>query len=133
MARVYGLTEKAPEKPLSGQAKAIYDGMKALGGFHSGKEWTEVLKSEFKTRQDPYRVVLYYLLILKDRGLVAAQEVTSDTPAPAEHANTADALAEVLEKQDADDSDNPEGNDDGDDDPDAESADENERETVDAK
>jgi hypothetical protein len=89
MARTYGLTGKQAEKPLSGQAKAIFDGMTETSKdgkpeFLDGKAWTELLKDRFKTRQDAYRVVLYYLLIFKKRGLVAVQE-TAPTAEEASH------------------------------------------------
>ena len=95
MARTYALTNKAPEKPLSGQALAIYDGMKKAsedaGEYVAldGKAWTEKLKDSFKTRQDAYRVVLYYLLIFKKRGLVEVREVeppVAETEPETEHA-----------------------------------------------
>lgn len=99
MKRTYGLTGQAPEKPLSGQAKVIFDGMTAMSkdGVHEfldAKAWTELLKGTFKTRQDEYRVVLYYLLTFKKRGLVASREVEAPAPAPA----VQETPAEVVEQ-----------------------------------
>ncbi len=91
--RLYGLTGKIPAKPMTGQAAIIFGVMGGNTGtapeFKTGKAWTELVVAagkadpakDLKTRQDPYRVVLYYLLVFKKRELVIAHEQNVDEPA----------------------------------------------------
>lgn len=92
MERLYGLTGKTPAKPFVGQAALVFAAMGGSTGvapeFKTAKAWTEdVVKAgtdnpvlELKTRQDPYRVVLYYILIFKKRELVVSRDPVIETP-----------------------------------------------------
>ena len=40
----------------------------------TGHEWTATIGPNLATRQDPYRVVLYYILILKNRAVIRTNE-----------------------------------------------------------
>jgi hypothetical protein len=109
MERNYVLTGKTPAKALSGQAAAIFAVMTAATvdgkpAAKTAKQWTELSKGKFATRQDEYRVVLYYLLIFKKRGLVASQDVVNqETGGHTElEGQLADALHDVV-AQDGDD------------------------------
>lgn len=73
--RLYGWNGEMPEKAAGGQKAIVLRGMKAHAGeFKTGKAWTELIGGELATKQDPYRVVLYYVLILKGEGCVATNE-----------------------------------------------------------
>lgn len=73
--RLYGWNGEMPDKPVSGQKQIVLAGMRARKGeMMTGKAWTDVIGKEIATKQDPYRVVLYYILILKGQGCVATQE-----------------------------------------------------------
>lgn len=73
--RKYGWNGEMPAKELGGQAKIVFDVLKgAKDELHTGHEWTDIVGNELRTRQDPYRVVLYYILILKNRGLIRTNE-----------------------------------------------------------
>jgi len=91
--RLYGLSGKTPEKALAGQAALIFAAMGGTIGtapeFKTAKDWTVVVENigaqdkakELITRQDPYRVVMYYILVFKKRGLVIVREQNVDEPA----------------------------------------------------
>lgn len=79
--RLYGLSGVKLKKPLSGQALLVFQGMNervdgkdSAHAFKTPKEWTVKIGPKLVTRQDTYRVVLYYILIFKNRGLVAVRE-----------------------------------------------------------
>lgn len=92
MERLYGLTGKIPAKQLAGQAALVFAAMGGDTGlapeFKTAKEWTTLVEKigsedptrELKTRQDPYRVVLYYILIFKKRELVVSRDQIIETP-----------------------------------------------------
>lgn len=74
-SRKYGWNGENPAKEPSGQALIVLNGMKSRAEeMHTGKEWAEIIGGDLKTRQDPYRVVLYYILIFKGRGVIRTQE-----------------------------------------------------------
>lgn len=148
MERMYGLTGKTPAKPLAGQAKEVFDAMGGATGeapeFKTAKSWTDlvVARGNLVTRQDAYRVVLYYILIFKKRELVKVQDApvfavpaasTVERPGLEIDANepigtiTADELRAIAGELD------PDGENDGDpddEDPDAEGSEERDPEEV---
>lgn len=73
--RLYGWNGEYPDKVLGGQAKIVFDVLKGSPDeMWTGKEWTEIVGGELRTTQDPYRVVLYYILILKGKGCIRTVE-----------------------------------------------------------
>ena len=73
--RKYGWNGEMPAKSLSGQAKVVFDLLREHEGEKkTGKEWAELANGKFATRQDPYRVVLYYIIIFKGQGLIVTDE-----------------------------------------------------------
>lgn len=73
--RKYGWNGEFPAKEQSGQARIVFNVIKgAKDEMHTGHEWTEIVGNELSTRQDPYRVVLYYILILKGMGCIRTNE-----------------------------------------------------------
>jgi len=73
--RKYGWNGELPAKEVSGQALIVLNGLRAApDALRTGKEWTETIGGELKTKQDPYRVVLYYILILKSKGCIRTAE-----------------------------------------------------------
>lgn len=97
--KLYGLTGIAPKKPLSGQALLVFNTMNTRDPetdelvFDTPKSWTSKVKG-LVTRQDEYRVVLYYILIFKNRGLVAARDQEA---VEAVESGEADSVESVLE------------------------------------
>jgi hypothetical protein len=73
ISRKYGWNGEVPAKNLVGQAQVVMFGMSDRT-MRTAKEWTEIIGPNLKTRQDPYRVVLYYILGLKKLGVIATQE-----------------------------------------------------------
>lgn len=74
-SRLYGWNGEMPEKQVSGQALIVLNGLRAdPESMKSGHDWTESIGPELATRQDPYRVVLYYILILKAKGCIRTNE-----------------------------------------------------------
>lgn len=73
--RLYGWNGEMPAKEVSGQAAIVLRGLRdepeMLRGGHA---WAEIIGPNLKTRQDPYRVVLYYILILKSKGCIRTNE-----------------------------------------------------------
>jgi len=101
--RRYGWNGENPAKDLSGQAKIVFDVLKgAADELHTGREWTEIVGTELRTRQDPYRVVLYYILILKNRGLIRTSEfdinAVTKSPELVKHGITVKTAAHVEER-----------------------------------
>jgi len=73
--RMYGWNGELPVKELGGQQAIVFRGLRAEPNvLKTGHEWTESIGPELKTKQDPYRVVLYYILILKSKGLIRTNE-----------------------------------------------------------
>lgn len=73
-ARLYALTGKQPKAALRGQAAVVFETLGTLDVPMLATEITEAVLNTGRlvTRQDPLRVVLYYLIIFKNRGIVAA-------------------------------------------------------------
>lgn len=73
--RLYGWNGEYPDKPLSGQALIVFNVLKgAKDEMWTGHDWTDIVGTELRTTQDPYRVVLYYILILKNKGCIRTVE-----------------------------------------------------------
>lgn len=73
--RMYGWNGEMPEKPVSGQCQIVLTGLRANAGeLKTGHAWAELLGGELRTKQDPYRVVLYYIIILKSKGCIRTNE-----------------------------------------------------------
>ena len=73
--RKYGWNGEMPEKAVSGQAKIVLDGLREFkDDLLTGHEWTEKIGSRLATKQDRYRVVLYYIIILKNKGCIRTNE-----------------------------------------------------------
>ena len=73
--RKYGWNGELPEKPVSGQALIVLNGLREdPESLRTGHEWAEKIGGNLATRQDPYRVVLYYILILKNKGCIRTNE-----------------------------------------------------------
>jgi hypothetical protein len=75
-ARLYAFNGTEPKAEVRGQAKVILDVLRAnteprlAADINADVEATGLLK----TRQDTLRVTLYYILVFKKRGMVAASE-----------------------------------------------------------
>lgn len=81
-ARLYGWNGERPAKPVTGQAQIVLFGLSAQPeALYTGKEWAEIIGPDLRTRQDPYRVVLYYILRLKAAGCIRTREldITAET------------------------------------------------------
>lgn len=110
-ARLYGWSEKrfsAPKKvaELKGQAKVIADTIDTMSdeAHDAGTEDAKFLATDIAkrvdqdgklvTRQSVERVTLYYILVLKSRGFIAAAEVieTDDEVAANDDTDTVDLL-----------------------------------------
>lgn len=77
--RMYGWNGEMPAKEQSGQAAIVLRGLRNEPDvLRTGHQWAEIIGPELKTRQDPYRVVLYYILILKGKGCVRTNEFDID-------------------------------------------------------
>lgn len=73
--RKYGWNGELLAKDASGQCKIVYDALRAEpDAVRTGHEWDAVIGASLKTKQDTYRVVLYYILILKGKGVVRTAE-----------------------------------------------------------
>lgn len=100
--RRYGWNGELPAKQVSGQALIVLNGLRAEPDtLKTGKQWTETIGGELRTRQDPYRVVLYYILILKSKGCVRTEEFDIDAVtknADVKHAVTVRTASTVDER-----------------------------------
>lgn len=77
--RKYGWNGELPAKELSGQALIVLNALRAEPEqLRTGHEWTAIIASDLKTKQDPYRVVLYYLMVLKSKGCIRTNEFDID-------------------------------------------------------
>jgi hypothetical protein len=81
-ARLYALNRKATFETtdgktkkyisnLKGQAKVIFDDLKNNPAPRLAKEVLKSCEGKFETTQDPFRVVLYYILVFKSRGFIS--------------------------------------------------------------
>lgn len=100
--RLYGWNGELPAKSVSGQKQIVLQGMKNdPKAMRTGKQWATIIGPELKTRQDAYRVVLYYILILKNEGCVGTREFDIDATTKTEtgkHAIVVKSAAHVEER-----------------------------------
>lgn len=93
-------TEKQVEKPMRGQALLVMMAVEALPEGATIEQLTPlVISAGLKTRQDPSRIVSYYLTIFKKHGLVTTVKpeiVVPVTDAPAVEAKTTEELIEEV-------------------------------------
>ena len=100
-ARKYGWNGELPAKPLVGQAQIVMFGMSDKS-MKTAKEWTEIIGPNLATRQDPYRVVLYYILGFKKSGCVATEDFDIDAITKnggVKHAVTVSTASNVEERE----------------------------------
>jgi hypothetical protein len=101
--RLYGWNGEMPAKEVGGQCAIVLRGMKNDSeSLRTGHDWAERIGGELKTKQDPYRVVLYYILILKNKGCVRTNEydINSTTKnGEIKHAITVKTQATVDERE----------------------------------
>jgi len=70
-AVIYQLADELPETITSGQQMLIRDALRELGTANAA-QIAEQIKGKLKTKQEPQRVVSYYLADWKKRGYVRA-------------------------------------------------------------
>lgn len=63
---------------LKGQAKIVYDELKANKEPRLAVDIEKACAAKIVTRQDTLRVVLYYIIVFKGKGLVKATEPVDD-------------------------------------------------------
>ena len=63
-----------PRKPINGQALVVWNHMSSTPELAKTILARVVESGQLKTTQDKYRVVLYYILVFKSKGLVEAVE-----------------------------------------------------------
>lgn len=101
--RLYGWNGEIPAKEPSGQAAIVLRGLRSRpDDLLTGHQWAAVIGPDLRTRQDPYRVVLYYILILKNRGCVRTNEFDINAVTKNEdvkHAVTVKTRATVEERE----------------------------------
>ena len=94
-ARLYAFNGREPKNPVKGQAAVILDVLRRQNGeMKLASALAEQVEREgnLKTRQDILRVTLYYIIVFKNRGMIAVTdqdipvepETASETPAPTE-------------------------------------------------
>lgn len=97
-ARLYAKTAKTPKSPLRGQAERVWNELTKTPELATViSERITSSATPLVTRQDPYRVTLYYILVFKNQGLVAAHEpvvIVDDVPV-VDDAPVAEVVAEV--------------------------------------
>lgn len=100
--RQYGWNGELPAKTPSGQCLIVLNALRAEPDvLRGGHAWAEIIGPELRTRQDPYRVVLYYILILKSKGCVRTNEREIDATTKngeTKHAITVKTQATVDER-----------------------------------
>jgi len=69
---VFVRTEKAPKQELRGQAAVVLEAIEAREDGGTIEQLGHDVTGTLVTRQDPERVVAYYLCIFKKQGLVRA-------------------------------------------------------------
>jgi len=83
-ARLYAWNGTAPKAEVKGQAAVILDVMQRQNGeFKLASDIAEQVEREgnLKTRQDILRVTLYYIIVFKNKGLIATSEQEVAAPA----------------------------------------------------
>ena len=104
-SRLYGWNGERPAKAVTGQKQIVLFGLSSdPDAMHTGRGWADIIGPNLATRQDPYRVVLYYILGLKAEGCVRTAEREIDavtTKNAARHAVTVKTDSTVQERLDA--------------------------------
>lgn len=74
--RLKSLTGKTKNyvNEMRGQAKIVFDEMRDNPKPRLAVEICDACKSKIVTRQDEFRVVLYYILVFKSKGIVKGYE-----------------------------------------------------------
>lgn len=73
--RLYGWNGELPAKSPSGQKQIVLKGLRDhKDELHTGHEWADIIGPSLATSQDAYRVVLYYIIILKGDGCIRTDE-----------------------------------------------------------
>ena len=73
--RMYGWNGEYPSKELGGQCKVVFDHLRSEPDvLRTGHQWSEAFGHQLRTKQDPYRVILYYIIILKADGVIRTNE-----------------------------------------------------------
>jgi hypothetical protein len=101
-ARLYSLVPgAAPKTPLKGQSAVVFDVLSEQTEPMLASDLTEkVLETgRLKTRQDALRVVLYYLIVFKGRGLVAASEQPVPMEVPEDAGGDVDGTLDEAERR----------------------------------
>lgn len=78
--QVYVRTEKAPKGEMRGQGKVVLDALNAMKEANVA-QLTEACKGKFETKQDPARVVGFYLSKFKRDGLAIVKSAGEAAPA----------------------------------------------------
>jgi hypothetical protein len=79
-ARLYARTDATPKNALRGQAARVFAELTTTPELAvTVNDRIVASDNPFKTRQDPYRVTLYYILVFKKAGLVASSEPLAET------------------------------------------------------
>jgi len=77
VARKYALVAEFKMPVLSGQAKIVMTALMADRTPRLATDITATVGEDLVTRQDRHRVVLYYILVFKSKGIVSAFEETA--------------------------------------------------------
>ena len=106
IVRMFTLTPKA-KGDYKGQQKLIIDAMTAAKRPLSTPQIAEEIAGSLQTRQDPQRVVAFYMSVWKKKGMVAVSEVDAEVPA----GSAAEGEGEDAENGDEDEAEDAEGDD----------------------
>jgi hypothetical protein len=91
MASKFVRTAKEMAKEPRGQAALVLEALATAPGPQTIAEITESIKDNLVTRQDPERVVAYYITMFKKSGIVA----TAKDPEPVDTGDQVDESANL--------------------------------------
>jgi hypothetical protein len=96
-ARLYAFNGTEPKNAVRGQAAVVLAELKRDTTPRLATDIAETVASsgELKTRQDILRVVLYYIIIFKNRGMVSATEQAPANVEVLEHDDELETADEV--------------------------------------
>ena len=63
---------------LKGQAKIVYDDLRSVPEPRLAVDVEKSCGHRIVTRQDPFRVVLYYILVFKSKGIITVTEPAAE-------------------------------------------------------
>ncbi len=90
--RTFVLTEKLPkDQKFRGQARLIIEAMQKAAKPLTAKQTADAIVKELETRQDPERVVNFYMSVWKKKGWV---KVAGEVEAPAAEEKKEDEVPE---------------------------------------